>query len=137
MDGDPAFCRRLIPPAAASIPKALVNIRIVCQDCLASPREIVIEQFPFELGRGLGVNLRIDDRWLSRRHCRLELCGNDLMVRDLGSRHGTFVNGQRFTECRLNSGDRLTIGLSHFEIEIAEPDGSAASAALAPAAIPA
>lgn len=113
-----------------------MNLKLVCQDSLAAPRDIVVDQFPFDLGRGVDVSLRIDDRWLSRRHCRLELCGEELFVRDLGSRHGTFVNGQRVTECRLNPGDRLSIGLSHFVVEYIRDDVVRASAALTPAAVP-
>ena len=114
-----------------------MKLKLVCQDSLASPREIVVDHLPFDLGRGADVNLRIDDRWLSRRHCRLVLCGDELFVRDLGSRHGVFVNGQRVTECRLNAGDHLSIGLSHFTIEYIQADAVGASVALATAAVPA
>ena len=40
-----------------------------------------------------------------------------LLVRDLGSRHGTYVNGQQVTEARLAPGDELCIGLTHFLAE--------------------
>jgi pSer/pThr/pTyr-binding forkhead associated (FHA) protein len=97
-------------------------IKLVCQDHLASPREIVLERFPVELGRGDGVGVRIDDRWLSRRHCRLDMIDGVVNVRDLGSRHGTFINGQNVRECKLLPGDELCIGLSHF---VAEYESSA------------
>jgi len=103
-----------------------VKLRLVCQDSLAFPREIVVEQFPIELGRGQSVGLQIDDRWLSRRHCTLDLDdAGMLVVRDLGSRHGTFVNGQQIAESRLAPGDELCIGLSHFLAEY-EPDSAVA-----------
>jgi pSer/pThr/pTyr-binding forkhead associated (FHA) protein len=89
-------------------------IRLVCQDLLASPREIVVDQFPIELGRGETAGLRIDDRWLSRRHCRLEVSDGVLTVRDLGSRHGTYINGEVVRESPLLPGDELRIGLSRF-----------------------
>src|SRR6187455_402712 len=82
-----------LPPTLASFFPPPV-IKLVCQDHLASPREIVVERFPIELGRGEDVGLRIDDRWLSRRHCRLDMIDGVLTVRDLGSRHGTFINGE-------------------------------------------
>jgi pSer/pThr/pTyr-binding forkhead associated (FHA) protein len=103
-----------------------VKLRLVCQDKLAYPREIAIDQFPVELGRGQMASVRIDDRWLSRRHCRLELDPQGgLFVRDLGSRHGTFVNGRQITESKLAPGDELCIGLSHFLAEF-EPDSAVA-----------
>jgi pSer/pThr/pTyr-binding forkhead associated (FHA) protein len=108
-----------------------VQVKLLCQDSLASPREIVLDQFPSEMGRGGDVAVQIDDRWLSRRHCRLDLRDGLLFVRDLGSRHGTFVNGQSITESKLLPGDELCIGLSHF---VADYDASlAASSALAAA----
>ena len=42
-----------------------------------------------------------------------EIAGT-LVVRDLGSTHGTFVNGLEVTEAHLMPGDKLTIGLSNF-----------------------
>jgi pSer/pThr/pTyr-binding forkhead associated (FHA) protein len=75
---------------------------------------IVLDRFPSDIGRGDDASVRIDDRWLSRRHCRLILEDGVLKVRDLGSRHGTFVNGQSVSECKLLPGDELSIGLSHF-----------------------
>jgi pSer/pThr/pTyr-binding forkhead associated (FHA) protein len=101
-----------------------VQVKLLCQDSLASPSEIVLDQFPAEMGRGVDVAVRVDDRWLSRRHCRLEFSDGMLFVRDLGSRHGTFVNGQRISEAKLLPGDELCIGLSHF---IADYDASIAS----------
>lgn len=92
-------------------------LKLVSQDPLASPREIVIESFPCELGRAAGAAVQIDDRWLSRRHCRLEWTNGTLLVRDLGSRHGTFVNGQTVSESQLMPGDRLGLGLTHFVAE--------------------
>ncbi len=51
------------------------------------------------------------------------------MVRDLGSRHGTFVNGRSISECKLLPGDRLCLGLTHFvaEYQAAVPDSGVAN----------
>jgi pSer/pThr/pTyr-binding forkhead associated (FHA) protein len=98
-----------------------VKIKLLCQNALASPREITIDRFPIELGRGAVVGVRIDDRWLSRRHCELVCEGEAVIARDLGSSHGTYVNGQRLTAAvALEEGDELQIGLSHFIVEYLE-----------------
>ena len=94
-----------------------VQVKLLCRDTLAHPRVIVLDQFPSELGRGADVAVRIDDRWLSRRHCRLDVAEGVVVVRDLGSRHGTFVNGKSINECKFLPGDELCIGLSHFVAE--------------------
>ncbi len=95
-----------------------MKIKLLCQNALASPREITIDRFPIELGRGVAVGVRIDDRWLSRRHCELAVAGDSIVVRDLGSSHGTYVNGQRLSAAvALNERDELRIGLSYFVVE--------------------
>ena len=98
-----------------------MKVKLLCQDPLASPREIVVDHFPCDLGRGSEVTVRIDDRWLSRRHCRLDLAEGVIVVRDLGSRHGTFVNGRSISECKLLPGDRLCLGLTHLVAEYEAP----------------
>ena len=50
---------------------------------------------------------------VSRRHCQLDEVGGLLVVRDLGSRYGTYVNGMRVAEARLPD-DKLTVGLTSF-----------------------
>lgn len=95
-----------------------MKVKLVCQDPLASPREITLDRFPVEIGRGAAADVRIDDRWTSRRHCELQDADGRIWVRDLGSRHGTFVNGKLvIDETPLLPGDELCVGLSHFVAE--------------------
>lgn len=119
--------RHVGPTAAVCSPTPAVKLRLISQDPLACPREIVLDQFPAEIGRGTDVALRIDDRWISRRHCRLTLEGDELVVHDLGSRHGTYVNGQAIEQSRLLPGNELCLGLSHFIVQLI-PDESLVAA---------
>ncbi len=76
------------------------------------------------IGRGVGCELHIDDPTSSRRHAALEFRGGRLTVRDLGSRNGTFLNGDRVTDAKaLVQGDRLLVGESLFTVGVAD-DGS-------------
>jgi pSer/pThr/pTyr-binding forkhead associated (FHA) protein len=95
-----------------------VKLRLISQDPLACPREIVLDQFPAEIGRGTDVALRIDDRWISRRHCRITQDANELTVQDLSSRHGTYVNGEAIEKATLVPGCELCLGLSHFVVQL-------------------
>ena len=106
--------RTTITPIKTVLKTTPVRLRLVCRDPLASYPEIGIESFPVDLGRGAEVAVRIDDRWLSRRHCRLTLERGVVQVRDMASRHGTHVNGQQVRESPLLPGDELCIGLMHF-----------------------
>ena len=63
------------------------------------------------IGRATGADFIVNAPLVSRVHCRLTaLPGGDLEVRDLDSTNGTFVNGQRVENARLESGDRLRVG---------------------------
>jgi len=62
------------------------------------------------MGR-LNTDLVVRDSDVSRRHSIIEVFEDDLVyIRDLGSTNGTYVNGQRVSTVKLNSGDRLKLG---------------------------
>ena len=60
-----------------------------------------------EIGRALECDISILEPGLSRKHAELELDGDDLVLRDLGSVNGTYVNGEKIDESRLKDGDRM------------------------------
>lgn len=63
------------------------------------------------IGRGDGCTVRLPARNVSRRHARLLCAGGTLFVEDLGSRNGTFLNGERLRgRQRLRAGDRVRVG---------------------------
>jgi transcriptional regulator with GAF, ATPase, and Fis domain len=62
------------------------------------------------LGRDAGADVRLDDRKLSRRHCRVYRGPDGWRVADLGSRNGTSVNGVLVLDDALKDGDRIDLG---------------------------
>lgn len=63
------------------------------------------------IGRGSQCSLQFDVRGVSRRHLALQvLQGRGLVVRDLGSTNGTFVNGQRVREAAIDGPTLLDVG---------------------------
>jgi predicted component of type VI protein secretion system len=63
------------------------------------------------LGRHDDCLIRIKSSQVSRRHCELFESGGKLIVRDLGSSNGTFVNGKRVVgQQPIKPGDELTVG---------------------------
>ena len=69
-----------------------------------------------EVGRHLQSSILLDDITVSRRHCRLTATGDRLAVEDEGSTNGTYVNGARMEESRLQPGDRLMVGRFHLVV---------------------
>ena len=72
--------------------------------------EVPAEQGVFVLGRVQGCDLVIRDEKASRHHAELrpEPAGG-LRIRDLGSAHGTFVDGRRVEEAMLAGGEELRL----------------------------
>jgi diguanylate cyclase (GGDEF)-like protein len=63
------------------------------------------------IGRSQGVDVFIDDDGVSRKHVRLTRSETSVVVEDLGSRNGSFVNGTRLeAPLRLTDGDKLQLG---------------------------
>lgn len=73
------------------------------------------------IGRSPDAGICLADRWASRCHCEIDQIGGTLVVRDLGSTHGTFVNGREITESNVMPGDKLTIGISSFLMQYRQP----------------
>lgn len=81
------------------------------------------------LGRGTETNCRIQDPSISRRHCQITNCPQGLLIADLGSSNGTFVNGQPVTHWRaLNPNDQVVLGHNQVEIQMAQPMAGAGMA---------
>jgi diguanylate cyclase (GGDEF)-like protein len=63
------------------------------------------------LGRSSQCDVHIDEEGVSRRHAQLELAPDGtVQIADLGSRNGTFVEGESVKRRTLNDGDKIQIG---------------------------
>lgn len=70
------------------------------------------------IGRRQESDLCIPLMVVSRRHCELNLEKGRLKLRDLGSRNGTYINGQRVDQAEVNPGDKIQIGPITFAVQI-------------------
>jgi hypothetical protein len=62
------------------------------------------------VGREATCDLYIESFQVSRRHCLLQITDRGLLVKDLESTNGTFVNGIPLKDGYINEGDRLSLG---------------------------
>ncbi|MGI8461957.1 MAG: FHA domain-containing protein [Solirubrobacterales bacterium] len=68
-------------------------------------------------GRDPAQQIALSDDQVSRRHARFSVSGGAATVEDLGSRNGTYVNGQVLHGSRgIVPGDRVRMGLTVFEL---------------------
>ncbi len=91
-------------------------------DLLAVP--IPLERKEVILGRALGADVRINDTKISRRHARIttvfdgETNQTKYILKDLISKTGTFLNGQKISEEVLQNGDKIAVGEHIFRFEL-------------------
>ena len=75
---------------------------------------IPLDKPQVSIGRDASNQLSIADNRVSRRHCVLERTADGFVVRDLGSRSGTRVNGGVTAQALLQHGDQIALGNSAF-----------------------
>ena len=91
-------------------------------DLLAVP--IPLERKEVILGRALGADVRINDTKISRRHASIttvfdaETKQTKYVLKDLISKTGTFLNGQKISEEVLQNGDKIAVGEHIFRFEL-------------------
>jgi len=89
-------------------------------------------EFPLKMGREVVIGRSSDldmvlvEDMVSRRHAKIDTRGNDIIIQDLGSTNGTFVNGEKIKRARLKEGDRILIGTSIIKL-IALSEGESIS----------
>jgi len=81
-------------------------------------RSVSLEQ-PRLVGRARDAHIRVDDPAFAERHARLELRGERVLLRDLGSADGTRVNGVPVRDALLVAGDQVVFDAQHrFVLEV-------------------
>jgi len=85
------------------------------------------------IGRVEDNTFQIADPSVSSHHCEIVLRGTDVVIHDLGSTNGSFINGEKISESVLKPGQTLKLG--QIELQLV-PDG-APMPAMKPAAAPA
>jgi pSer/pThr/pTyr-binding forkhead associated (FHA) protein len=72
---------------------------------LRMEREIIV-------GRSSELDMVLVEDMVSRKHAKITTTGDQIVIQDLGSTNGTFVNGEKIKKVRLKEGDRILIGTS-------------------------
>jgi pSer/pThr/pTyr-binding forkhead associated (FHA) protein len=88
------------------------------------------------IGRVEDNTFQIADPSVSSHHCEIHLRGSDIVIRDLNSTNGSFINGNKVEESVLKPGQVLRLGQVELKLEV-EGMALASPSASAPAAAPA
>ena len=92
-------------------------------------RNIVLDHFPYTVGRRTDRDLVLTDPRVSREHALFMRENDGIYIEDQNSRQGTFVNGERTTKRKLLRNDRLEFGVQGGSFVLFNPDRSVSSVA--------
>ncbi len=77
----------------------------------APPRRIVLDSLPVIVGRAPPADLVLEGAAVSRRHCRFDAVADKIVLTDMNSTNGTFIEGNRLTApVTLEDGTTIIIG---------------------------
>jgi pSer/pThr/pTyr-binding forkhead associated (FHA) protein len=91
--------------------------RLLVRSPAAEGMSLELKSGAYRIGRGYANDLQIDHPSVSTAHCELRLLSGSLLVRDLGSMNGTFIDRQRIHESALLFGQILQVGAIELMLE--------------------
>lgn len=92
-------------------------------------RPVTMKRARLVIGRKKESDIRIPVSSVSREHCEVRVEGGKVLVRDMGSSNGTYINRERIQEAEVQAGQILAVGPAVFVVQVdgkpAEVDGKA------------
>lgn len=99
--------------------------RLILEEGPTPGQSFELARLPQVIGREQASDITIASSHVSRRHARLSRQGAAIVIEDLGSSNGTFVNGQKISgPCELQGGEEIRLGPSvvlRFALPVAPP----------------
>jgi serine phosphatase RsbU (regulator of sigma subunit) len=100
------------PSREATAETPLAEATLVVIDPNGRRIRVPLSAFPFRMGRAPDNNLVLRDSRISRNHAQIARHDGRFVLEDLGSRHGTWVNGERVEKSRaLEGSERIEFGV--------------------------
>ena len=79
-------------------------------------REIPLQEGTYTLGRSEECQITVSDAGISKKHAKLEVYKEEVVIYDLRSSNGTFVNGVQVQEKEISTTDKVSLGKTTFDI---------------------
>jgi uncharacterized protein involved in exopolysaccharide biosynthesis/Mrp family chromosome partitioning ATPase len=86
----------------------------------ATGRAVILNGGKTTIGRDANSTVPIDDGSISEHHCEIFSRNGEVIVKDVGSTNGTFVDGERIVETTLKPDQRLRVGNVEFVVQSQE-----------------
>jgi sigma-B regulation protein RsbU (phosphoserine phosphatase) len=86
--------------------------RLIVIEPNGTRREVAVAAWPFRIGRQAGNELTLRDSRISRQQAQILAVDGAMVLEDMGSRHGTFVNGEKVLRHELQAKDKIDFGMA-------------------------
>ncbi len=101
-----------VPALAARVEPMPRSPRIVVIEPSGVRRDVPLNASPFRIGRQAGNELTLRDSRISRQQAQILSENGNWILEDMGSRHGTFVNGEKVLKHELQPRDKIDFGMA-------------------------
>lgn len=100
-------------------------VKLIVVSGKSAGRSIAVKRSKFLIGRADECDIRPLSEEVSRRHCAIIVGPESVFVEDLGSRNGTFVNGERIAErTQVTDGDAVRVGSLELRVSCTRQAGA-------------
>src|ERR1022692_3230428 len=110
--------------------------KLVVQSAENKGRSYELKVDKTTVGRVEDNTFQIADASVSSHHCEVLLRGTEVVVKDLNSTNGTFINEEKISESVLKPGQKLRLGQIELSLETGDAPFSSAPAPAAGSALP-
>jgi sigma-B regulation protein RsbU (phosphoserine phosphatase) len=97
-------------PSRETTPPSEAQARVRYLDETGKEHWASIVSPKFTIGRSSNNDLVLSQMSISRAHAEVSVKDGEYLLRDLGSKHGTYLNGIRVEQAKLSNGDRINLG---------------------------
>ena len=101
-----------MPALTARVEPMPRSPRIVVIEPSGVRRDVPLNASPFRIGRQAGNELTLCDSRISRQQAQILSQNGGWILEDMGSRHGTFVNGEKVLKHELQPRDKIDFGMA-------------------------
>lgn len=96
--------------------------KLIIQTGKLAGKQLIVPMKEVLIGRDEGCYIRMGSPDISRKHCTLRATSDGILVEDLGSSNGTYINDIRIDgPTILKGGDKLRVGPAIFEVDGPKP----------------
>ena len=93
---------------------------------LASKAPLILDRESQTLGQSSAADVHIDNKFVSRSHCRIDFADDEYLITDLESKNGTYINGRRLSPNEpyvLKAGDVIDLAVNAVKLRFPPNSG--------------